>query len=70
MGLEPSRPTGCVLHTPDTIQRHRGRPTGRADLILDSGQDLAIGYESDDDDGVELYLQESFSLHVANPDAG
>ncbi len=39
------------------------------DFIFDSGQDLAIGYDSHDADHVHLYLQESFSFHVATPEA-
>jgi uncharacterized linocin/CFP29 family protein len=39
------------------------------DFILDSGQDIAIGYEQHDADTVSLYLQESFSFHVATPEA-
>ncbi len=43
--------------------------TRGGDFILDSGQDLAIGYDSHDDDAVRLYLEESFSFHVATPEA-
>jgi uncharacterized linocin/CFP29 family protein len=39
------------------------------DFLFDSGQDLSIGYESHDGDGVRLYLEESFSFHVATPEA-
>ncbi len=39
------------------------------DFLFDSGQDLAIGYESHDSDVVRLYLEESFSFHVATPEA-
>jgi uncharacterized linocin/CFP29 family protein len=39
------------------------------DFVFDSGQDLAIGYDSHDADNVHLYLQESFSFHVATPEA-
>ena len=39
------------------------------DFIFDSGQDLAIGYDSHDADSIHLYLQESFSFHVATPEA-
>jgi uncharacterized linocin/CFP29 family protein len=39
------------------------------DFVLDSGQDLAIGYDSHDDQVVRLYLEESFSFHVATPEA-
>jgi uncharacterized linocin/CFP29 family protein len=39
------------------------------DFVLESGQDLAIGYDSHDNDVVRLYLQESLSFHVATPEA-
>jgi uncharacterized linocin/CFP29 family protein len=39
------------------------------DFILDSGQDVAIGYDRHDAETVSLYLQESFSFHVATPEA-
>ncbi len=39
------------------------------DFVLDVGQDLSIGYESHDPVTVKLYLEESFSFHVATPEA-
>jgi uncharacterized linocin/CFP29 family protein len=39
------------------------------DFVFDSGQDLSIGYDSHDAESVHLYLQESFSFHVATPEA-
>lgn len=39
------------------------------DFILDCGQDLSIGYLSSDEEVVRLYLEESFSFHVATPEA-
>ena len=39
------------------------------DFVLDAGQDLAIGYSSHDAQQVRLYLQESFSFHVATSEA-
>jgi uncharacterized linocin/CFP29 family protein len=39
------------------------------DFVFDSGQDLSIGYESHDGEVARLYLQESFSFHVATPEA-
>jgi uncharacterized linocin/CFP29 family protein len=39
------------------------------DFVLDSGQDLSVGYDSYDRDVVRLYLEESFSFHVATPEA-
>jgi uncharacterized linocin/CFP29 family protein len=40
-----------------------------ADFIFDSGQDISIGYDAHDGDAVRLYLEESFSFHVATPEA-
>ena len=40
------------------------------DFQLDSGQDLAIGYDHHDRERVHLYLEESFSFVVATPEAG
>jgi len=39
------------------------------DFVFDSGQDLSIGYESHDGEVVRLYIEESFSFHVATPEA-
>jgi uncharacterized linocin/CFP29 family protein len=39
------------------------------DFLFESGQDLSIGYESHDSQVVRLYLEESFSFHVATPEA-
>ena len=39
------------------------------DFVLDSGQDLSIGYLDHDADAVRLYLEESFSFRVVEPDA-
>jgi uncharacterized linocin/CFP29 family protein len=39
------------------------------DFIFDQGQDVSIGYESHDAEVVRLYLEESFSFHVATPEA-
>jgi uncharacterized linocin/CFP29 family protein len=39
------------------------------DFVFDSGQDLSIGYDSHDNEVVRLYLEESFSFHVATPEA-
>jgi uncharacterized linocin/CFP29 family protein len=39
------------------------------DFLYESGQDLAIGYRTHDDDEVRLYLEESFSFRVATPEA-
>lgn len=39
------------------------------DFVLDSGQDFSIGYLDHDVDVVHLYLEESFSFRVLEPDA-
>ena len=39
------------------------------DFVLDSGQDIAIGYRSHDSEDVTLYLEESFTFRVLEPDA-
>ena len=39
------------------------------DFLFESGQDLAVGYDSHDADEVRLYIQESFSFRVATPEA-
>lgn len=42
---------------------------GAGDFLLETGQDLSIGYRDHDADTVTFYLEESFSFHVAEPDA-
>jgi uncharacterized linocin/CFP29 family protein len=37
--------------------------------VFECGQDLSIGFDSADADVARLYLQESFSFHVATPEA-
>jgi uncharacterized linocin/CFP29 family protein len=39
------------------------------DFTFDSGQDIAIGYAGHEAQTVSLYLEESFSFHVATPEA-
>lgn len=39
------------------------------DFILESGQDLSVGYDSHDAAEVHLYIQESLSFRVATPEA-
>jgi uncharacterized linocin/CFP29 family protein len=39
------------------------------DFVLESGEDLSIGYLSHDAESVELYLEESFSFRVTTPEA-
>lgn len=40
------------------------------DFVLDVGQDLSVGYVAHDVDTVTLYLEESFTFRVVEPDAG
>ncbi len=39
------------------------------DFLLDVGQDLAVGYSHHDAEAVHLYLEESFTFRVVEPDA-
>jgi uncharacterized linocin/CFP29 family protein len=39
------------------------------DFILESGQDLSVGYTGHTHDSVELYLEESLTFRVTEPDA-
>ncbi len=39
------------------------------DFLFESGQDLSLGYDSHDAEVVRLYLEESFSFHIATPEA-
>ena len=39
------------------------------DFVLDCGEDLSIGYLAHDAEAVQLYLEESISFHVVEPDA-
>ena len=39
------------------------------DFLFESGQDLSLGYSSHDGNVVRLYLEQSFSFHVATPEA-
>jgi uncharacterized linocin/CFP29 family protein len=39
------------------------------DFLLESGQDLSLGYSSHDADVVTLYIEESLSFRVATPEA-
>jgi uncharacterized linocin/CFP29 family protein len=43
--------------------------TRGGDFLFESGQDLSIGYLDSDAETVTLYLEESFSFHVADGDA-
>jgi uncharacterized linocin/CFP29 family protein len=40
------------------------------DFVLDVGQDLSIGYSTHDAETVSLYIEESFTFRVLEPDAG
>lgn len=42
---------------------------GSGDFLLETGQDLAIGYRDHDAETVTFYLEESFSFRVTEPDA-
>lgn len=42
---------------------------GGGDFQLETGQDLAVGYRDHDAETVTFYIEESFSFHVAEPDA-
>jgi hypothetical protein len=72
-GVESTR-TGTWFTTSRSRSRS-SRSTPRAafnpsgDFVFESGQDLSIGYESHDSDVVRLYLEQSFSFHVATPEA-
>ncbi len=39
------------------------------DFLFESGQDISLGYHSHDGQTVRLYLEESFSFHVATAEA-
>ena len=59
---------GPIVWTPGVDGSDRAEPPRRR-LLFESGQDISIGYESHDADVVRLYLEESFSFHVATPEA-
>ncbi|MGQ0846685.1 MAG: family 1 encapsulin nanocompartment shell protein [Sporichthyaceae bacterium] len=40
------------------------------DFVFDVGQDLSVGYVAHDAETVTLYLEESFTFRVVEPDAG
>lgn len=39
------------------------------DFLYESGQDICVGYDSHSADNVRLYLEQTFSFHVATPEA-
>jgi uncharacterized linocin/CFP29 family protein len=39
------------------------------DFVMELGQDIAVGYSHHDADSVTLYLEESFTFYVTEPDA-
>ncbi|HWF35358.1 MAG TPA: family 1 encapsulin nanocompartment shell protein [Solirubrobacteraceae bacterium] len=43
--------------------------TRGGDFLFESGQDLAIGYDSSDAEVARFYLEESFSFRIATPEA-
>lgn len=59
---------GTVLRSPGLegtlVVSQRG-----GDFLLDIGQDVSVGYTHHDADVVHLYLEESFTFLVAEPDA-
>ncbi len=57
--ISASGVTGAIL-----LSRRGG------DFVLDVGQDLSVGYVAHDADTVTLYLEESFTFRVVEPDAG
>lgn len=64
LGAEP----GGIVRSPGldgalVVSRRGG------DFLLDVGQDISIGYTDHDADVVHLYLEESFTFLVAEPDA-
>jgi uncharacterized linocin/CFP29 family protein len=59
---------GPIVWTPGVIGAIVLSQRG-GDFIFDSGQDVSIGYDRHDAETVTLYLQESFSFHVATPEA-
>ncbi|HLJ08931.1 MAG TPA: family 1 encapsulin nanocompartment shell protein, partial [Acidimicrobiia bacterium] len=40
------------------------------DFLFESGEDLAVGYDRHDAERAYLYFEESFTFHVASPEAG
>jgi uncharacterized linocin/CFP29 family protein len=60
--------SGSIVRSPGLegalVVSHRG-----GDFLLDVGQDISIGYHHHDAEQVHLYLEESFTFKVAEPDA-
>lgn len=59
---------GPILWTPG-LRGALVLSTRGGDFLFDAGQDLSLGYERHDARVVSLYLQGSFSFHVATPEA-
>ena len=59
--MHPVKARGAIR---EAWERH-----GVRDFVLDSGQDLSIGYLAHDAETVRLYLEESFSFRVLESDA-
>ncbi|MBN9108037.1 MAG: bacteriocin family protein [Pseudonocardia sp.] len=59
---------GSIIWAPGTEGAIVASTRG-GDFRLDVGQDLSIGYSHHDADTVHLYLEESFSFRVVEPDA-
>ncbi|MDI2097547.1 family 1 encapsulin nanocompartment shell protein [Ruicaihuangia caeni] len=39
------------------------------DFLFESGQDLSVGYRHHDADSVRLYIEQTFTFHIATPEA-
>lgn len=39
------------------------------DFLFEVGQDLSVGYDTHDAEQVQIYLEESFTFHIATPEA-
>jgi uncharacterized linocin/CFP29 family protein len=39
------------------------------DFVLENGEDISIGYRSHDEETIQLYLEESLTFRVLEPDA-
>lgn len=57
-------PSGRARLDGAVVLRH-----GAGDFVFDVGQDLSVGYRDHDADTVTLYLEETFSFRVTEPDA-